>query len=266
MLGVVVWWRRRAHPGAMNPRATAHPRPRRRGPRRLRLALRDPRRATSAPSGAEAEKRVFRDVEADDVARVTLRTKDGAGGRASRAARAAGARGAASRSRRTRRTPTASPSTPRRSCAARPSIDEPGPPAEYGLDGPAAGALPRRRARSTCSASASARRSAPTPTWRPRRDRAGLAVASYRTTRLERSLDDLREKRARALRPRRRGRGARALEGRRGAARARRAGPGGLAPGRAARGRGRRAHRLEAALRPRVPARHGLRRRAARPT
>jgi hypothetical protein len=175
----------------MNPRATAL----------LALAvaalgafvwLYEIRGADERAERSEAEKRVFRGVEADDVTEVTLRAKDGRDVRLEKGeggwrivepvAFPADAANAES---------IASTLAGLRSEAV---VDDPGPPAEYGLEGGpqvrfrASGQehVLRIGARSPVGANTYVATAA---------DRPVFAVASYRTASLERSLDDLREKR-----------------------------------------------------------------------
>ena len=140
----------------------------------------------------EAEKRIFRGVEADDVSEITLRAKDG---RNVRLEKADGAwrivEPLAFPADATNAESIASTLAGLRSEAV---IDEPGPLAEYGLEGE-----PRVRFRAGGDEHV-LRIGSKSPVGSntyvaTAEDRPVLVVASYRTASLERSLDDLREKR-----------------------------------------------------------------------
>jgi hypothetical protein len=141
---------------------------------------------------SEAEKRVFRSVEADDVSEVTLRPKDGAEIRLEKAE--SGWRITAPISFPADAGTAESVASALAGLRSEAVIDDPGPLAEYGLEGE-----PRVRfradgeehvlrigGRSPLGANTYVATAA---------DRPILVVASYRTASLERSLDDLREKR-----------------------------------------------------------------------
>jgi hypothetical protein len=141
---------------------------------------------------SEAEKRVFRGIEADDVTEVTLRAKEGGDVRLEKGEE--GWRIAAPVAFPADAANAESVASTLASLRSEATIDEPGPLAEYGLEGAPAVRFRakgeehvlRVGGRSPVGANTYVATAA---------DRPVLVVASYRTASLERSLDDLREKR-----------------------------------------------------------------------
>lgn len=140
----------------------------------------------------EAEKHVFRGVEADDVSKFTLRTKEGGEVRLEKGE--GGWRIAAPVAFPADAANAESVASTLASLRSEAVVDDPGPLAEYGLEGEPAVRFEakgeehvlRVGARSPVGANTYVATAADRPVY---------VVASFRTASLERSLDDLREKR-----------------------------------------------------------------------